>query len=97
MYCSLTSDLFISLGFHLHHSHSTSSLSGLMGVPSSGGVGNVGGGFLASQLNQLSRYLVDLLKNQPGTKLMFQRFIPAYHHQFGSQLRLVVRLCTSNS
>ncbi|XP_059096874.1 meiosis regulator and mRNA stability factor 1-like [Tigriopus californicus] len=58
----------------------------LGGLP--GGPNNLGHLTLTNQLNQLSRYLVDLLKSQKGTKILFQRFIPAYHHQFGTQLRV---------
>ncbi|KAJ9585358.1 hypothetical protein L9F63_002855, partial [Diploptera punctata] len=43
---------------------------------------------LATQLALFSRELVDLLKTAPHCQLMFNRFIPAYHHHFGRQCRV---------
>ncbi|XP_046991582.1 meiosis regulator and mRNA stability factor 1 [Schistocerca americana] len=43
---------------------------------------------LANHLALLSRELVDLLKIQPGCQLPFGRFVPAYHHHFGRQIRV---------
>lgn len=43
---------------------------------------------LANNLALLSRELVDLLKIQPGCQLPFGRFVPAYHHHFGRQIRV---------
>ncbi|KAL1116230.1 hypothetical protein AAG570_005725 [Ranatra chinensis] len=43
---------------------------------------------LYHQLMQFGRELVDLLKTQPRCQLMFNRFIPAYHHHFGKQCRV---------
>lgn len=43
---------------------------------------------LVTQLTLLSRELVDLLKIQPGCQLAFGRFVPAYHHHFGRQIRV---------
>lgn len=43
---------------------------------------------LANQLTLFGREIVDLLKTQPHCQLMFNRFIPAYHHHFGRQCRV---------
>lgn len=43
---------------------------------------------LANQLSLFGREIVDLLKTQPHCQLMFNRFIPAYHHHFGRQCRV---------
>nr|CAD7430676.1 unnamed protein product [Timema monikensis] len=43
---------------------------------------------LATQLALFSRELVDLLKTSPHCQLLFNRFIPAYHHHFGRQCRV---------
>ncbi|KAG7210665.1 hypothetical protein KM043_012173 [Ampulex compressa] len=43
---------------------------------------------LANQLALFSRELVDLLKTAPHCQLLFNRFIPAYHHHFGRQCRV---------
>nr|CAD7455881.1 unnamed protein product [Timema tahoe] len=43
---------------------------------------------LATQLALFSRELVDLLKTSPHCLLLFNRFIPAYHHHFGRQCRV---------
>ncbi|XP_069692388.1 meiosis regulator and mRNA stability factor 1 isoform X2 [Periplaneta americana] len=43
---------------------------------------------LVSQLALFSRELVDLLKTSPHCQLLFNRFIPAYHHHFGRQCRV---------
>jgi meiosis arrest female protein 1 len=40
------------------------------------------------QINLLGREIVDLLKMQHHCQLMFNRFIPAYHHHFGRQCRV---------
>lgn len=80
--------------FGLNHPNNTNHPLGASGMPPTslgglpGGPNNLGHLTLTNQLNQLSRYLVDLLKSQKGTKILFQRFIPAYHHQFGTQLRV---------
>jgi len=43
---------------------------------------------LANHVSLFARELVDLLKMQPHCQLMFNRFIPAYHHHFGRQCRV---------
>ena len=43
---------------------------------------------LAGQLSLFSRELVDLLKAQPGCRMLFNKFIPTYHHHFGRQCRV---------
>lgn len=43
---------------------------------------------LAGQLAVFSRELVDLLKTSPTCQLLFEKFIPAYHHHFGRQCRV---------
>ncbi|XP_043257610.1 meiosis regulator and mRNA stability factor 1 [Colletes gigas] len=43
---------------------------------------------LANQLALFSRELVDLLKTASHCQLLFNRFIPAYHHHFGRQCRV---------
>ncbi|XP_054008380.1 meiosis regulator and mRNA stability factor 1 isoform X1 [Hylaeus anthracinus] len=43
---------------------------------------------LANQLALFSRELVDLLKTAPHCQLLFNQFIPAYHHHFGRQCRV---------
>uniref|UniRef100_T1IAR4 HTH OST-type domain-containing protein n=1 Tax=Rhodnius prolixus TaxID=13249 RepID=T1IAR4_RHOPR len=43
---------------------------------------------LANVLNLFGRELVDLLKTQMHCQLLFNRFIPAYHHHFGRQCRV---------
>ncbi|XP_012273569.1 meiosis regulator and mRNA stability factor 1 isoform X2 [Orussus abietinus] len=43
---------------------------------------------LANQLALFSRELVDLLKTAPHCQILFNRFIPAYHHHFGRQCRV---------
>ncbi|CAL4082217.1 unnamed protein product, partial [Meganyctiphanes norvegica] len=43
---------------------------------------------LVGQLALFSRELVDLLKTFPHCRLLFARFIPAYHHHFGRQCRV---------
>lgn len=43
---------------------------------------------LANQVHLFARELVDLLKMQPHCQLLFNRFIPAYHHHFGRQCRV---------
>lgn len=43
---------------------------------------------LVNQLALFSRELIDLLKTAPHCQLLFNRFIPAYHHHFGRQCRV---------
>merc|ERR1719436_483871 len=43
---------------------------------------------LAGQLSLFSRELVDLIKNSPGCRMPFHKFIPMYHHHFGRQCRV---------
>ena len=37
---------------------------------------------------QFGLELVDLLKHNPQCRMIFNRFIPAYHHHFGRQCRV---------
>lgn len=39
-------------------------------------------------MHQFSREVVDLIKHQPGCKILLSKFIPAYHHHFGKQCRV---------
>ncbi|XP_057318978.1 meiosis regulator and mRNA stability factor 1 isoform X1 [Microplitis mediator] len=43
---------------------------------------------LVNQLTLFSRELVDLLKTAPHCQILFNKFIPAYHHHFGRQCRV---------
>lgn len=43
---------------------------------------------ITAQLLQFGREIVDLLKNSPGCRMAFSKFIPAYHHHFGRQCRV---------
>jgi len=43
---------------------------------------------LATQLSQLGREIVDLLKTFPRCSIPFSKLIPAYHHHFGRQCRV---------
>ncbi|XP_054265497.1 meiosis regulator and mRNA stability factor 1-like [Macrosteles quadrilineatus] len=43
---------------------------------------------LVNHVTLFARELVDLLKMQPHCQLLFNRFIPAYHHHFGRQCRV---------
>ncbi|CAH1794385.1 unnamed protein product, partial [Owenia fusiformis] len=43
---------------------------------------------MTQQLMQLSREVVDLLKNSPNCRMPFSKFIPSYHHHFGRQCRV---------
>ncbi|KAK3091075.1 hypothetical protein FSP39_016962 [Pinctada imbricata] len=43
---------------------------------------------LSQQLNQFSREMIDLLKQQPQGRMPFSKFIPTYHHFFGRQCRV---------
>uniref|UniRef100_A0A0A9Z6Z8 Limkain-b1 n=2 Tax=Lygus hesperus TaxID=30085 RepID=A0A0A9Z6Z8_LYGHE len=43
---------------------------------------------LASNLHLFEREVVDLLKTHPHCQLLFNKFIPAYHHHFGRQCRV---------
>ena len=66
------------------------------GIPTLGGGPGAGGAPafgsstvspLAKQLAFFSRELVELLKSQPGCVMLFNKFIPSYHHHFGRQCR----------
>lgn len=43
---------------------------------------------LSQQLSQISREMVDLLKQSPQCRMPFSKFIPSYHHFFGRQCRV---------
>ncbi|KAI5728499.1 hypothetical protein M8J77_017039 [Diaphorina citri] len=43
---------------------------------------------LQGQMSLLCRELVDLLKTFPHCQMVFNKFIPAYHHHFGRQCRV---------
>ncbi|GAB1598641.1 meiosis regulator and mRNA stability factor 1-like, partial [Argonauta hians] len=43
---------------------------------------------LSQQLCQISREVVELLKNSPNCQIAFSKFIPEYHHHFGRQCRV---------
>ncbi|XP_061087780.1 meiosis regulator and mRNA stability factor 1 isoform X2 [Conger conger] len=40
------------------------------------------------QLIQLSREIIDLMKNQPSCTMPISKFIPSYHHHFAKQCRV---------
>ncbi|CAG0919010.1 unnamed protein product [Notodromas monacha] len=43
---------------------------------------------LQTQMYKFSREIVDLLRTVPRCMLLFNKFIPAYHHHFGRQCRV---------
>ncbi|GLH10689.1 Limkain-b1 [Gryllus bimaculatus] len=43
---------------------------------------------LAGKLSVFSREIVELLKTSPRCQILFDKFIPAYHHHFGRQCRV---------
>lgn len=43
---------------------------------------------LSQQLNQISREMVDLLKQTSNCRMPISKFIPSYHHFFGRQCRV---------
>ncbi|PAA81281.1 hypothetical protein BOX15_Mlig007491g1 [Macrostomum lignano] len=84
------------LGGGVYLEHLLSAVPGVRVCVSAAGVKNLcweersgqSGPPLSDQMAQFSREVVDLVRVQPGCRLLLSKFIPAYHHHFGRQCRV---------